>query len=81
MRISHQLPRRAVVIGAIGFIGFISFGLGEATAVAKTSKKDKTEAASSSKAPAGVTLNACGCYRKGESCMCTNKNARGTVRS
>jgi hypothetical protein len=76
MRTSHQLPRRAVVIGAIGFIGFISFGLGGATAVAKTSKKDKTGAASSSKAPPGVTLNACGCYRNGEACMCTNKNAR-----
>src|SRR5438477_117941 len=76
MRTSHQLPRRAVVIGAIGFIGFIAFGLGGATAVAKTSKKDKTEAASSSKAPPGVTLNACGCYRYGQACMCTNKNAR-----
>jgi len=76
MRTSHQLSRRAVVIGAIGFIGFVSFGLGEATAVAKTSKKDKTEAASPKKAPPGVTLNACGCYRSGESCMCTNKNAR-----
>jgi len=76
MRTSHQLQRCAVVIWALGFIGFMVFGLGEATAVAKTSKKDKTNVGSSTKAPPGVTLNACGCYRTGEACMCTNKNAR-----
>jgi hypothetical protein len=81
MRTSHQLQRRAVVIWAIGFVivsFWVSFGgLGGEVAVAKTAKKDKTEAAAaSSKAPPGVTLNACGCYRRGEACMCTNKNAR-----
>ncbi len=76
MRTSHQLQRRAVVIWALGFI----LGMGGAVAVAKTASKkdktDKTEAATSRGAPPGVTLNACGCYRKGEACMCTNKNAR-----
>jgi hypothetical protein len=38
-------------------------------------KKDATPAARGS-APRGVTLNACGCYREGSSCVCTNKNAR-----
>ncbi len=76
MRMSHQLQRRAVVIGAIGFFGFILFGLGGAPAVATTSSMSQTDAAGSSQAPAGVTLNACGCYRSGEACMCTNKNAR-----
>ena len=72
MRTSHQLRQRAVVIWAIGF----TLGLGGAVAVAKTAKKDKTDATASSKAPPGVTLNACGCYRRGEACMCTNKNAK-----
>src|SRR6185503_1260673 len=29
-----------------------------------------------SAAPPGVTLNACGCYPKGDSCVCTNKKAK-----
>jgi len=79
MRTSHQLQRRAVVIWAIGIVGFTFLAMGGATAVAKTSKKtDKTDATASSKggAPPGVSLNACGCYRNGASCMCTNKNAK-----
>lgn len=72
MRTSHLLQQRAVVIWAIGF----TLGLGGAVAVAKTAKKDKADATASRKAPPGVTLNACGCYRSGESCMCTNKNAK-----
>jgi hypothetical protein len=27
-------------------------------------------------APAGVTLNACGCYHKGNACVCTDKKAK-----
>jgi len=76
MRTSHQLHRRAVVIWAIGFGALFLCGLGGAAAVAKSAKKDKTDVAAPGKGPPGVTLNACGCYRQGESCMCTNKNAR-----
>jgi hypothetical protein len=78
---SHQLERRVVVIWAIGFILGIGGGLAAGgVAIAKTTKKtdktDKAEPAATGKGPGGVTLNACGCYRTGESCMCTNKNAR-----
>ena len=38
-------------------------------------KKDAAPAGHGS-APRGVTLNACGCYREGSSCVCTNKNAK-----
>src|SRR4051812_40535893 len=74
MRTSHQLQRRAVVIWAIGIV----LGMGGVAAVAKPSKKaDKSDATVPSKgSPPGVTLNACGCYRNGASCMCTNKNAK-----
>jgi hypothetical protein len=37
--------------------------------------KNKAPAAKSA-APAGVTLNACGCYRKGNACVCTDKKAK-----
>jgi hypothetical protein len=44
----------------------------------KGSKKDKAESAPQGKVstPSGVTLNACGCYHSGNSCVCTNKNAK-----
>jgi len=41
--------------------------------------KDKGKSAGgekSSGAPPGVTLNACGCYQKGNGCVCTNKKAK-----
>jgi hypothetical protein len=76
MRTSHQLLRRSVVIWAAGIVGLIFWSLGGALAAkpANGTKKDAT--ASSRVAPPGVTLNACGCYRQGEACMCTNKNAK-----
>lgn len=43
---------------------------------ADTMGADATPVAGRSGVPAGVTVNACGCYRKGNSCVCTNKNAK-----
>ena len=39
--------------------------------------KEKSKAGSDkpSAAPPGATLNACGCYQKGDGCVCTNKKA------
>jgi hypothetical protein len=41
----------------------------------ETTKKDKTTAGKSA-APPGVTINACGCYRKGNACVCTDRKAK-----
>lgn len=46
-----------------------------AAAVAADKKKAK-EGDKPSAAPPGVTLNACGCYPKGNGCVCTNKKAK-----
>ena len=42
----------------------------------KSDKKSKAGAEKPSSAPPGVTLNACGCYAKGNGCVCTNKKAK-----
>ena len=42
----------------------------------KSDKKAKAGAEKPSNAPPGVTLNACGCYAKGNGCVCTNKKAK-----
>src|SRR5262245_23985214 len=39
-------------------------------------KKAKAGADKPSGLPPGVTLNACGCYAKGNGCVCTNKKAK-----
>ena len=57
---------------------------GAAAAAAKDSdktakdsdKKGKAGAEKPSNLPPGVTLNACGCYTKGNGCVCTNKKAK-----
>ncbi|HET6149950.1 MAG TPA: hypothetical protein VFH68_20590 [Polyangia bacterium] len=77
---THRLPRG--LWAALLLAGLILTG--GATADAKRAKppKDGTAApgedtpAPRGAAPAGVTLNACGCYRSGETCVCTNKKAR-----
>src|SRR4051794_22380600 len=43
---------------------------------AAESKKGKAGADKPSAAPPGATLNACGCYAKGNGCVCTNKKAK-----
>src|SRR4051812_8272276 len=42
----------------------------------KADKKAKAGAEKPSNLPPGVTLNACGCYTKGNGCVCTNKKAK-----
>jgi hypothetical protein len=42
----------------------------------KSDKKTKPGVEKPSNAPPGVTLNACGCYAKGNGCVCTNKKAK-----
>ena len=42
----------------------------------ESDKKAKAGAEKPSDAPPGVTLNACGCYAKGNGCVCTNKKAK-----
>jgi len=39
-------------------------------------KKGKAGADKPSGLPPGATLNACGCYKKGDACVCTNKKAK-----
>ena len=39
-------------------------------------KKAKSGADKPANFPPGVTLNACGCYAKGDGCVCTNKKAQ-----
>ena len=75
---------------ALGLLGVVAYG-GDAWARRAKPAKDGSGAAadasggdpSASKkssargsVPAGVTLNACGCYNTGNSCVCTNRNAR-----
>jgi len=57
------------------------FALAAAAGVAAAAKdapekKGKAGAEKPSGAPPGVTLNACGCYQKGNGCVCTNKKAK-----
>jgi hypothetical protein len=62
----------------------ILFALAAATGVALAAKdapakKGKSAGDKGDKvgsAPPGVTLNACGCYAKGNGCVCTNKKAK-----
>jgi len=62
--------RRVVVLSVL--FALVTAG---AAAVAADKKKGK-EADKPSAAPPGVTLNACGCYPKGNGCVCTNKKAK-----
>lgn len=81
MRRSHSVGRPAVALLAIALMMTGAAAGGTDVALAKSAKKDKsdksdTATASRGSAPPGVTLNACGCYRKGDACVCTNKNAK-----
>ena len=53
----------------------LAVAAGAATA-AKDKDKGKGGSDKPSAAPPGVTLNACGCYQKGNGCVCTNKKAK-----
>jgi flagellar biosynthesis GTPase FlhF len=68
--------RVVLVMFACGFLlGFA--GAGAATAAKNEAKKDKgTADKSGGAAPPGVTLNACGCYKKGNACACTSKKGK-----
>jgi hypothetical protein len=39
-------------------------------------EKDKKAAPGGKNLPPGVTLNACGCYKKGSGCVCTDRKAK-----
>jgi hypothetical protein len=62
-------PVVSVCLGAVLVLGGLVAGAKEAA------KKDKGTAGKSA-APPGVTLNACGCYRKGSACVCTDRKAK-----
>ena len=50
---------------------------GVATAAKEAAdKKGKGGGDKAGNAPPGMTLNACGCYAKGNGCVCTNKKAK-----
>ena len=73
MKTSHRLPR---ITGALLLAGLILSGAGGAAAAKRAKPAKDAAGAPAAAAPAGVKLNACGCYRRGESCVCTNKNAK-----
>jgi hypothetical protein len=56
----------------------LSLLLAFAVAGSAVAAKEKSKAGNDkpSAAPPGVTLNACGCYPKGDSCVCTSKKAK-----
>jgi hypothetical protein len=61
------------------FLSFLfALAVGSIAAAAKDApdKKAKGGGDKPSAAPPGVTLNACGCYQKGNGCVCTNKKAK-----
>ena len=71
-----------LLAGVVGLVG-LSFAGGTASAAKRakppkdgTAAPDENTPAPRGGAPAGVQLNACGCYRRGETCVCTNKNAK-----
>jgi len=43
---------------------------------AKEKDKEKKAAPGGKNLPPGVTLNACGCYKNGSSCVCTDRKAK-----
>jgi len=46
------------------------------TAKDKDGAKDKKAASGGKSLPPGVSLNACGCYKSGSSCVCTDRKAK-----
>jgi len=58
----------------ISFVFAAALGLAGGAASGKD--KGKAGADKPSNLPPGVTLNACGCYKKGDACVCTNKKAK-----
>jgi hypothetical protein len=81
---THRIERLAIGLMVVaGLVVGAGHGADAARAKAtkgsdKGGKKEKAESAPPGKVgvPAGITLNACGCYRSGSSCVCTNKNAK-----
>jgi len=77
---THRLLPRGV--WSLLLAGLLLNGVGAAEAKRAKPPKDGTAApgedtpAPRGAAPPGVQLNACGCYRKGETCVCTNKKAK-----
>src|SRR4029078_4033688 len=59
----------------ISFVFAAALGLA-AGAASGADQKGKAGADKPSNLPPGVTLNACGCYKKGDACVCTNKKAK-----
>ena len=69
--------RRSRVVVASLLFALAAAGIATAKdAPDKPEKKGKAGADKPSNLPPGVTLNACGCYKKGDACVCTNKKAK-----
>jgi len=57
----------------------LAFAVAGTALAAKEASEKKGKAGAADKPsglPPGATLNACGCYKKGEACVCTNKKAK-----
>jgi hypothetical protein len=69
------MSSRRVVSVCLGMVLVLSGLLVNAKETKEATKKTKATAGKSA-APPGVTLNACGCYRKGSACVCTDRKAK-----
>src|SRR5262245_32335835 len=70
--------RKASVIALVFISGLAAFVLAVAPPAwsAKEKDKDKKAAPSGRNLPPGVALNACGCYKSGNGCVCTDRKAK-----